>query len=257
MPQLTAITRFPVKGLGPDRLETVDLTPGRTLPHDRQWAIENGPGPFDPDHPAHVKKKHFLMLAGQAELARLTCRYNAAAEQFGVTLEKGRTISVSLDDPDTHPPLFDALSTLLGDAVRGPLRIVHAPGQAMTDIPEPHLSLINAASVRDLADKAGRDLDPLRFRGNLLIDGLEPWSELDWIGRTLQIGEARLKVQRRIGRCAATSVDLDRGVRDIDVPKALFEHYGHTDCGLYVSVETGGPVATGDPVLLDGDSPAP
>jgi len=257
MPQLTAITRFPVKGLGPDRLESVALTPGRTLPHDRQWAIENGPGPFDPDKPAHVKKKHFLMLAGQAELARLACRYDAAAHRFEVTLQDGQSLSVSLDHPDTHPPLFDALETLLGDAVRGPLRIVHAPGQAMTDIPEPHLSLINAASVRDLSDKTGHDLDPLRFRGNLLIDGAEPWSEFDWIGRTLRIGEARLKVQRRIRRCAATSVDLERGVRNIDVPKALFDHYGHTDCGLYASVEAGGRIATGDPVSLDGDNPTP
>ena len=255
MSQLTAITRFPVKGLGPDRLESVELVPGCTLPHDRQWAIENGPGPFDPDRPAHVKKKHFLMLAGQAELARLACRYDTASHTFAVTLGDDRTISVSLDDPDTHPPLFGALEALLGDAVRGPLRIVHAPGQAMTDIPEPHLSIINAASVRALSDKTGHDLDPLRFRGNLLIDGVAPWSEFDWIGRTLRIGEAQLKVQRRIRRCAATSVDLERGVRDIDVPKALFDHYGHMDCGLYASVETGGRIAAGDPVSLDAGSP--
>lgn len=255
MPQLTAITRFPVKGLGPDQLETVGLTAGCTLPHDRRWAIENGPGPFDPDSPGHVKKKHFLMLAGQADLARLACRYDAASQTFEVTPGDNRTISVSLDDPDTHPPLFGALEALLGDAVRGPLRIVHAPGQAMTDIPEPHLSIINAASVRHLSDKTAHDLDPLRFRGNLLIDGLAPWSEFDWIGRTLRIGEARLKVQRRIRRCAATSVDLQRGVRNIDVPRALFEHYGHMDCGVYASVETGGRISCGDPVWLDGNGP--
>ena len=39
---------------------------------------------------------------------------------------------------------------------------------------------------------------------------------------------------------------------DIDLPKALFEHYGHTRCGLYLSVEQGGRIAVGDPVLLDG-----
>ena len=172
------------------------------------------------------------MLAGQAELARLACRYDAASHTFAVTLDDDRSVSVSLDDPDTHPPLFGALEALLGEAVRGPLRIIHAPGQAMTDIPEPHISIINAASVRALSDKTGHDLDPLRFRGNLLIDGVAPWSEFDWIGRTLRIGEAELKVQRRIRRCAATSVDLERGIRDIDVPKALFDHYGHMDCGL-------------------------
>ena len=251
MPQLTAITRFPVKGLGPDPLTAIELETGRTLPHDRAWAIENGPGPFDPARPAHVKKKHFLMLAQQAELVRLACRFNSLDDTFSVRGENGETVSVDLADPATHAPLLELLKTLLGEQVRGEMRIVHAPGQAMTDIPEPYISLINAASVRDLSDKVGRPLDPMRFRGNLLIDGLAPWQEFDWIGRTMRLGETVLKAQSRIGRCAATSVDLATGRRDIDLPAALFEHYGHTHCGLYLSVETGGRIALGDRVLLD------
>lgn len=247
MPQLTAIARFPVKGLGPDWLTEVDLEAGHTLPDDRAFAIEHGQSPFDPAHPAHVKKKHFLMLAGQAGLARLSCRYCTLDRRFTVSLD-GRETSVILDDAATHPPLFDLLNDLLGEDIRGGLRIVHAPGQAMTDIPEPHISLINAASVRDLSETAGKPLDPVRFRGNVLIDGLEPWAEFGWTGQDIRIGEVRLRVERRIGRCAATSVNLATGTRDIDVPKILFEHYGHTDCGLYLDVKSSGRIALGDPV---------
>lgn len=252
MPQLTAITRFPVKGLGPDRMDAVALQAGKVLPGDRRWAIENGPGPFDPDNPGHVKKKHFLMLAGQAQLARLDCRYEDAGHRLSVAVDAGETVTVELEDTATHASLFDRLAALLGDQLRGPMRIVSAPGQAMTDIPQPHISLINAASVRDLAARTGHELDPVRFRGNLLIDGLEPWAEFDWIGRDVRIGDAVLRAQDPIGRCAATSVNLDTGERDIDLPKALFEHYGHTRCGLYLSVAQGGRIAVGDPVLLDG-----
>jgi hypothetical protein len=251
MPQLTAITRFPVKGLGPDPLTAVDLETGRTLPHDRAFAIENGPGPFDPDRPGHVKKTHFLMLAQQAELARLTCRYNSLDGSFSAALDGGPPVSVDLAEPASHGPLFDLLQKLLGDRIRGTMRIVHAPGQAMTDIPEPHVSLINAASVRALSEKTGRPVDPIRFRGNLLIDGLAPWQEFDWIGRTIRIGDAVLKAQKRIGRCAATSVDPATGQRDFDLPATLFEHYGHTHCGLYLSVERGGRIALGDAVRPD------
>lgn len=251
MPQLTALTRFPVKGLGPEPLTAVELDAGRTLPHDRAFAIENGPGPFDPAHPAHVKKKHFLMLARQAELARLACRFSSLDGTFTVKPETGEPVSIDLADPATHMPLFDLLSDLLGEQIRGEMRIVHAPGQAMTDIPEPFVSLINAASVRELSERAGRPLDPMRFRGNLLIDGLAPWQEFDWVGRTVRVGDAVLKAQSRIGRCAATSVDLATGQRDVDLPAALFEHYGHTHCGLYLSVERGGRVALGDRVSID------
>lgn len=249
MPQLTAITRFPVKGLGPDPLTAVELETGRTLPHDRAFAIENGPGPFDPARPAHVKKKHFLMLAQQAELARLTCRYNSLDDSFSCTLDGRNPVTVDLADPAGHAPLFDLLRDLLGEQIRGEMRIVHAPGQAMTDIPEPYISLINAASVRDLSERVGRPIDPMRFRGNLLIDGLAPWQEFEWIGRTLHVGATALQAQSRIGRCAATSVDLATGQRDLDLPAALFEHYGHTHCGVYLSVEQGGRIGLGDRVV--------
>ncbi len=251
LPQLTAIHRFPVKGLGPDRLDFIEVSAGQTLPHDRAWAIENGPSPFDPQAPGHVKKKHFLMLAGQAELTRIACEYIAHSCEFRCNFPEGHRISVTLDDPDTHAPLFDQLTRLLGDQIRGPLRLVHAPGQAMTDIPQPQISLINLASVRDLAEKTGHALDPLRFRGNLLIDGLPAWSEFDWVGKTIRIGEIGMKAESRIGRCTATSVNLETGSRDIDLPKALFEHYGHTHCGVYLTVLDDGGLRTGDRVIAD------
>jgi uncharacterized protein YcbX len=250
MPQLTAITRFPVKGLGPEQLPHVELTANATLPHDRAWAIENGPSPFDDRAPGHVKKKHFLMLAGQAELARLDCRYAEDGRTVTVSLDGGAPIDVQLDNAASHPPLFDRIRTLLGDAVRGPLRLVHAPGQAMTDIAMPQISLINAASVRDLADKMGQPLDPIRFRGNLLIDGLAAWEEFGLVGQNIRIGGVELRVESRIRRCAATSVNPDTGERNTDVPAALFEHYGHMDCGLYLTVLEDGVIALGDPVSL-------
>ena len=250
MPQLTAISRFPVKGLGPDRLDHVVLTAGAALPMDRAWAIENGPSPFDDAAPQHVKKKHFLMLAGQAELARLSCRYMPEDGRYSVSLDGGTAITITLDDPSTHAALFDCLRALLGEAVREPLRLVHAPGQAMTDIPQPQISLINAASVRDLSERAGLSLDPLRFRGNLLIDGLAAWEELELLGRSVRIAGVECRVESRIRRCAATSVDPALGLRDTDVPAALFEHYGHMDCGVYLSVLEDGLITPGDPVSL-------
>ena len=253
MARIVSITRFPIKGLGPERLDHIDLQAGSALPLDRAYAIENGPGPFDPDQPGHVKKKHFLMLAANPALARLSCRHDMQSGTVSISLDRAGTVSVGLDDPATHGPLFALLESLLGPQVRGEMRIVHAPGQAMTDIRDPYISLINAASVRDLSEKTGQAIDPARFRGNVLIDGLAAWQEFDWVGQAVRMGDVRLKAQSRIGRCAATSIDLATGKHDIDLPRALFDNYGHTQCGLYLSVEQGGRIATGDTVSLDGD----
>lgn len=252
MPQLAAITRFPVKGFGPDRLERVELTAGHTLPHDRSWAIENGPGPFDPARPAHVKKKHFLMLAGQTGLAQVQTRCDAAGHSFTTSWPDGARVTIALDDPASHAPLFTRLETLLGDQVRGALRFAHIPGRALTDIPHPHVSLINAASLRDLEARTGHAIDPVRFRGNLLVDGLEPWAEFDWLGHDVVIGNARLRGQSRIRRCIATSINPVTAKCDLDLPAALMANYGHADCGIYMSVEAGGDIAVGDRVEEPG-----
>ena len=135
--------------------------------------------------------------------------------------------------------------------MRGPLRLVHAPGQAMTDIPQPQISLINAASVHELSDRIGQPLDPLRFRGNLLIDGLAPWEEFELIGQAIRIGGVKCRVESRIRRCVATSVNPDSAELDSNVPAALFEHYGHMDCGLYLTVLEDGLIALGDLVEID------
>ena len=47
-PEITAIYRYPVKGLTPEHLARTPLVPGQTLLADRRYAIENGPSGFDP-----------------------------------------------------------------------------------------------------------------------------------------------------------------------------------------------------------------
>ena len=72
--EITGLYRYPVKGLTPEPLQAVDLSPGQTLPSDRRYAIENGPSGFDPAAPAWLSKVHFLMLQRDEWLAALQAR---------------------------------------------------------------------------------------------------------------------------------------------------------------------------------------
>src|SRR5262247_4612171 len=76
-PQVSALYRYPVKGLTPERLDAVALEPGATLPFDRAYAIENGPGRFDPAAPRHLPKINFLMLMRDERLATLRSTFDA------------------------------------------------------------------------------------------------------------------------------------------------------------------------------------
>ena len=75
-----------------------------------------------------------------------------------------------------------------------------------------------------------------------------PGTSSNCIGRDLTIGQAGLKVVKRIVRCAATEVDPDTGIRDVAVPRTLMDNFGHADCGVYAEVIAGGEIASGDEI---------
>src|SRR5262245_1613759 len=83
-PVLTAIYRYPVKGLTPERLQRTSLVAGETLAFDRAYAIENGPGRFDPDNPRHLPKINFLMLMRNERLATLRAVFEDATETLTI-----------------------------------------------------------------------------------------------------------------------------------------------------------------------------
>ena len=87
----------------------------------------------------------------------------------------------------------------------------------------------------------------MRFRGNLYVEGWPAWHEFELLGSEITIGpNARLKIVKRIVRCAATNVDPDTGIRDLSIPNTLMRSFGHGDCGVYGEVVNGGDIVRGD-----------
>ena len=98
-----------------------------------------------------------------------------------------------------------------------------------------------------MEQRIGQDLSPHRWRGNLWIDGLEPWAEFDWVGHEVRIGGAVLTVRDRTGRCLATHANPATGTRDAEVLPAL-DSFGHRDFSVLAEVTQRGTIRTGDPV---------
>jgi uncharacterized protein YcbX len=249
--QVVSLYRHPVKGFTPERLDRVELVAGQCFPCDRLYAVEDGPSGFDHTAPAHISKMKFAVLAKIPEVAKARTAYDAATGVFTARAEGRPDFAGDLrGDPGRRG--FEAwLADLLGDAVQGPLRVIEGPGDyRFMDSRSGYVSIVNLASVRDLADRLGRPVDPLRFRANLYVEGWPAWAENDWTGRAMTLGEARAEVLKPIVRCAATHVDPVTAERDIELVKALFDHYGHMFCGVYLKVEQGGAVVEGDEVRL-------
>jgi len=251
MDRLAALYRYPLKGFTPECVAEIDLEAGAAFPGDRLYALENGPSGFDPDAPAFVSKSRFLVLAKFPRLAAVKTAFDAEARIVRISAPEALIGAYDLHASLDRERLERAFEAHLAGDLQGPVRLLSHPRHRFFDDLLGHASAINLASVRELSRRLGRDLDPLRFRANLYLDGLEPWAELGWPpGAKVEVGDAVFNVFKPIVRCLATHANPETGALDAEVVSALFEGYGHRFCGVYLNVARGVRIAVGDPVEI-------
>lgn len=242
------IHRYPVKGLSVEKLPFVTLSPRQSIPCDRAFAFARASAPFDPKNPQHLPKANFLMLMRDEELARLKTSFDPQTRRL--TLREGGVTVIDgvLGHPADSRRLENFFQEYL-DLQERP-RFVESPGHMFSDRAEKVISILNLASVRELGNRIGAEVDPIRFRANVLIDGLPEWEEFTWPGGQIKIGGATLEVIDPIRRCAATCVNPTTAERDLKIPTFLMESYGHMNTGIYARVIDGGEIAAGDEVSM-------
>jgi uncharacterized protein len=253
---LKSIRRYPVKGLSSEELQEVELVAGRGIPKDREYALALTDTQFDETRPRPLPKTKFAVLARFARLASLQSQLNFKTSTLALSRGGSLIASGDLETVSGRDAIEKALEEFMGEELGGRPRVVKGNGHRFTDVSvhSPLLmeaiSVINLASVRAFEQDLGRPIDPRRFRGNLIIDGIEPWAEFDLIDRSFKIGGVEVKGVRRTKRCPATEVNPDTSERDIRVPLELMDYYGHGDLGIYVTVISGGVLRQSDRIEI-------
>src|SRR5699024_12696305 len=111
----------------------------------------------------------------------------------------------------------------------------------MFDSQKSGISLINPATVAAIADTdegraalgaAADGLDPLRFRGNVLLDGLEPFAEFALVGSIIRLGGVRLAMRSTHVRCPAPTGSPRTTAADAHVPRVPNSACGQLHCGV-------------------------
>ena len=249
--QIASIYRYPVKGLSPEPLPCVALGVGQTLPADRRYAIENGPSGFDAAAPVWMPKSYFLMLMRDERLAGLQTHFEDNTNLLTIR-ENGKVAAHGdLETAEGRAAIEAFFATSFAHELKGPPKVISGGGHSFSDVARKVVSIINLGSVAAIEDMIGQPVHPLRFRANLYVSGWPAWHEFELLGQTLAIGETRLKVVKRIVRCAATNVDPETAARDLNIPHTLMRHLGHADCGVYAEVIAGGAIGVGDAVATE------
>ncbi|MCP3969849.1 MAG: MOSC domain-containing protein [Rhodobacteraceae bacterium] len=249
-PHITQIWRHPVKSHGREELVHVRLSEGKCLPWDRRWAVAHEAAEIDPDAPQWAPCANFSRGSKAPLLQAITARCNLPAQQvtFSHPALKDMTI-----DPDNTGDIGAFIQWVMpiSPANRAlPARLVRVPGRGMTDTDYASVSLINLASHAEVAARIGRPVSHLRWRGNLILDGLPAWQEMQWVGRRLRVGLAELEIVEPIRRCMATAASTRTGERDADTLGALQGGWSHKDMGVYARVTRTGDVSQGDTAEL-------
>ncbi|MCB2110689.1 MAG: MOSC domain-containing protein [Defluviimonas sp.] len=245
---LASIQRHPLKSHGRETLDRVTLSPGRTLPWDRRWAVAHDAA--QTEEGAWANCRNFMIGSRAPALTAINARLDEDRAEITLSHPARPEITFRPDDPAEAAGFIDWVRPLCPPGRAQPVRIHSAAEIAMTDTAFPSVSILSLASNRDLGARMGQELSPLRWRGNLWLDGLAPWTERHWIGRQIRIAGAVLQIEEPIVRCLATAANPSTGERDADTLGALQAAHGAKEFGVYARVIEGGTIRTGDTVAL-------
>jgi uncharacterized protein YcbX len=253
---VTSITYAPVKGLGLADVEEVEL--------ELTGVRDN-------------RRFHLITDQGRlvnGKVAGTLVQVAAVADRDGTTLSlrfpDGSTLdeAVALGEPvetsffgrPVAGRLVDgAFSEALSSFAGQPLRLVRVnePGAGSDRGIGASVSVVSSGTLDRLAREAGEEsIDGRRFRMLFGIDGFEPHAEDSWVGRRVAFGDAVVRLQALVGRCAVTTHDPDTGVPDLDTLRILTGYRSHVESdeplpiGVWGGVEQPGRVQVGDPVEL-------
>jgi uncharacterized protein len=245
--------RFPVKGLSAEALEAAEVEAGGAIPWDRAFALAQGDAGLDPAQPRWLPKDNFMCQKRNAKIALLRSSFDPRHGRLAIMAPDGSEIVENALTAEGRTRIGMFLTAYLGEEARGKPQFHYIPGHVFSDQRQPVVSLINLASWRDFEARVGERRHRRRFRANVWFSGAPAWSEFGWVGQTLQLGGAVLRVTKRIARCPATEVNPETAERDANPVEELRRLYGHVDLGIHAEVIEAGRFAVGDAIELLGE----
>ena len=112
------------------------------------------------------------------------------------------------------------------------------------------VSLINIQSINDFRKKIDRNVESSIFRGNICIDGIEPWKEREWIGKIIRINNVSFKVEKNIPRCVAINLKPKTNNNSLNLLQLLKKFYNHFDMGIYLTPLDDGEINIGNKIII-------
>ena len=261
MAHVARISIAPVKSLGLVHPESVELLSGGVRGDRRFWLVDANGRLFN-------NKRNGPMMTIQPAWDEATRQLSLSfpdGTQVAGPVELGEPVAVDLyGRPHPSRRVIGPWEEAISRSVGRPLTLLWSENHA-TDrgCVGGTVSLVSRGSLERLREEAGVEapIDGRRFRMMLEIDGVPAHAEDEWIGASVQLGDAEIVVNGDVGRCVVTSQDPDLGVTDLDTLGTLarYRREGQIEplpFGVYGAVAAPGRVRVGDTVRVPNNGRA-
>ncbi len=229
--RVVGLWRYPVKSMGAEALEHVDVS-WFGFAGDRRWAFVRNEA-ISSDFPwLTIRERHDMAhyLPSFADPSRPDKSPTTVRTPSGTVMDiTDESLSAEL-----HP--------------RG-ARVIRQNRGVFDTFP---LSLITTQTIAKLGEALEAKLDVQRFRPNFLVEASEdiPFPEDGWVSCVLRIGDLRMRVDKRDSRCAVITVNPVTTKRDTNILRTVVDE--RQGClGVYGTVVEPGRVALDDNVTVE------
>ena len=249
------IVRYPIKGLNGEFINSANLSPGSTISGDRKYAFAKFENDICEKSLIYMKKTNFLALVKEEKLSLLQPQINLKTQFLRLIYKDKEIFNGFLNNYNDIKKLNLCLANFLNINIKKKPRLVtdksdikNESKHSFSDIPDKALSFINLNTVNDFEVKIKQEVNYNRFRGNVIFSGIKAWEEFNWLGKIITIGGVKFEIFRKTKRCAATNVNPNNGLRDLNIPNQLQKIYGHYDLGVYGKVLNKGVININDEI---------
>ena len=258
--EITSINYCPVKSVSFQSIENCKIKKNIGIIGDRIFAfakdLDKEQAKLFEKSPAERKGKWNNVLTLKNSPALNKYNFLFKEEKLTLTLKDKEILSIDINQPFEKEALSNKISEL-EKSLKQPITLMKNDDFPFFDTSISKkvdfvnsVSLLNIQSINDFENKINKKIETSIFRGNICIDGVEPWKEREWIGKIIKINNISFKVEKNIPRCVAINLKPKSDDNSFNLLQLLKKNFNHFDMGIYLTALDDGEINTRDIIKI-------
>jgi len=242
--------RFPIKSFTQEKKDSVDINDLGKIIGDRVGAFRLGED--SKDYEQWLKKTNYLSLMHVPYLSLIKINFDKSIEKITLTIPGSDSQEINISDKETIENIISEF--LQKNHFEKKFRFIF-PNNKITSFHDTQAGLVSLHSEESekKLNNIISDVDGIRFRSNIIIEGCNAFEELSWIGKKITINGLNFIVEKSITRCAAVNCSPDQGLYDKNILKVLPDLNGIKEPSVGIKLKLlskGGKINVNDSIIL-------